>query len=573
MKALEAEMVTMDGTIFGKLVINSNCLSFRSEPRREGRKYRFGSPTFIQIAKDLNKKWKLTDVREVVVKRYNLIRQAVEVYFYSSKSVFFSFYSKAYLQSFIKRLDSIIRKNKALSTIEVVVRPEKYFEYKKFRESWASGRISNFEYLMLLNKYGGRSFNDINQYPIFPWIISNYNSEIIDIDDPKNHRELFLSMGAITPQKQKQADDKLSVLKNEKDFVPYQLGTHCMPGRTVLGYLFRVEPFSSILMLFEQGRDAPSRMFHAIRRAWVSGTTDSTDNKELIPEFYYLPEMFVNHNKYSYGAKFPDDDVLEWVKNAYVKVRVDQVLMPRWARSEHHYVKTNALALESRQASLGLDQWVDLIFGERQQDPRFHNMYKSWCDEEFVAKNLERLTDSNIAEIQEFGSNPIKLFRTKHPVRNQRTIEIRTQYGIFKNLLSKIPATGEAAVCVFAFMKIASFPSEPVTYVKAYGQKMYVVLNTRKLYRSAEEGLNMMHEGPVRFEEHELKMCPYKRVYLADVSVFIGDPARVFDFLEQGSVLVTCRHYDNSCKIVSTVTGEPQIQIAFHRVRLILHML
>jgi hypothetical protein len=38
-------------------------------------------------------------------------------------------------------------------------------------EKWANGEISNFDYLMTVNKYAGRSFNDLNQYYVFPWIL------------------------------------------------------------------------------------------------------------------------------------------------------------------------------------------------------------------------------------------------------------------------------------------------------------------------------------------------------------------------------------------------------------------
>jgi hypothetical protein len=41
---------------------------------------------------------------------------------------------------------------------------------------WINGLIDNFTYLMILNKYSGRSFCDTNQYPIFPWIIADYKS-------------------------------------------------------------------------------------------------------------------------------------------------------------------------------------------------------------------------------------------------------------------------------------------------------------------------------------------------------------------------------------------------------------
>ena len=40
------------------------------------------------------------------------------------------------------------------------------------------GEISNFEYLMCLNTLAGRSYNDLMQYPVFPWIVADYESEV-----------------------------------------------------------------------------------------------------------------------------------------------------------------------------------------------------------------------------------------------------------------------------------------------------------------------------------------------------------------------------------------------------------
>lgn len=34
--------------------------------------------------------------------------------------------------------------------------------------------LTNFEYLMHLNTISGRSFNDLNQYPVFPWVLRDY---------------------------------------------------------------------------------------------------------------------------------------------------------------------------------------------------------------------------------------------------------------------------------------------------------------------------------------------------------------------------------------------------------------
>lgn len=40
------------------------------------------------------------------------------------------------------------------------------------------GEISNFQYLMHLNTLAGRSYNDLMQYPVFPWILADFDSEV-----------------------------------------------------------------------------------------------------------------------------------------------------------------------------------------------------------------------------------------------------------------------------------------------------------------------------------------------------------------------------------------------------------
>ena len=40
------------------------------------------------------------------------------------------------------------------------------------------GEINNFQYLIHLNTLAGRSYNDLMQYPVFPWILADYDSEV-----------------------------------------------------------------------------------------------------------------------------------------------------------------------------------------------------------------------------------------------------------------------------------------------------------------------------------------------------------------------------------------------------------
>lgn len=56
---------------------------------------------------------------------------------------------------------------------------------------WKNEKISNLHYLMEINKLSGRSFLDPVNYPVLPWIISNYDcKELI-------FRDLGKTLGAL----------------------------------------------------------------------------------------------------------------------------------------------------------------------------------------------------------------------------------------------------------------------------------------------------------------------------------------------------------------------------------------
>lgn len=45
-------------------------------------------------------------------------------------------------------------------------------------------------------------------------------------------------------------------------------------------------------------------MFHSIKDAWLSASEQNmSDIKELIPEFFYLPEFLLNQNNFDLGVK------------------------------------------------------------------------------------------------------------------------------------------------------------------------------------------------------------------------------------------------------------------------------
>lgn len=49
--------------------------------------------------------------------------------------------------------------------------------------------------------------------------------------------------------------------------------------------------------------DLADRMFNSVKEAWLSASKHNmADVKELIPEFFYLPEFLVNSNNFDLGT-------------------------------------------------------------------------------------------------------------------------------------------------------------------------------------------------------------------------------------------------------------------------------
>lgn len=120
-----------------------------------------------------------------------------------------------------------------------------YSGQQSVTQRWLNGQISNFQYLMHLNTLAGRSYNDLSQYPIFPWILSDYSSSTLDLSNPSSFRDLSRPMGA---QSRNRLDQFLKRYNEWDDpsgeTPPYMYGTHYSSAMIVVSYLVRVEPFT-----------------------------------------------------------------------------------------------------------------------------------------------------------------------------------------------------------------------------------------------------------------------------------------------------------------------------------------
>lgn len=71
----------------------------------------------------------------------------------------------------------------------------------RLTELWRGRQISNFQYIMALNVIAGRSYNDISQYPVFPWVLADYSSSELDLNNPASFRDLRKPLGALNERR------------------------------------------------------------------------------------------------------------------------------------------------------------------------------------------------------------------------------------------------------------------------------------------------------------------------------------------------------------------------------------
>ena len=82
-------------------------------------------------------------------------------------------------------------------------------------------------------------------YPVFPWVLSNYSSKSLDLSDASSFRDLSKPVGALNPDRLKKFQERYSSF--DDPVIPkFHYGSHYSSAGTVLYYLVRVEPFTTL---------------------------------------------------------------------------------------------------------------------------------------------------------------------------------------------------------------------------------------------------------------------------------------------------------------------------------------
>nr|XP_016503877.1 PREDICTED: protein GFS12-like isoform X2 [Nicotiana tabacum] len=237
---------------------------------------------------------------------------------------------------------------------------------------WWKGEMSNFEYLLVLNRLAGRRWGDNTFYTVMPWVIDF--SVKPDENTDTGWRDLAKSKWRLA-----KGDEQLDFTYSTSE-IPHHVSDECLSELAVCSYKARRLPLSVLRMAVRsvyEPNEYPSTMQRLYQ--W---TPD-----ECIPEFYCDPHIFYSiHSGMSHLA------------------------VPSWAGTPEEFIKLHRDALESDRVSRQLHNWIDITFG-----------YKLCGDAAVAAKNV-MLPSSAPSKPKSVGRR--QLFTKPHPPRRLATVRI-----------------------------------------------------------------------------------------------------------------------------------------------------
>ncbi|XP_020588652.1 protein GFS12 isoform X2 [Phalaenopsis equestris] len=239
---------------------------------------------------------------------------------------------------------------------------------------WWKGELSNYEYLLVLNKLAGRRWGDHTFHTVMPWVIDF----TIKPDEKSDFgwRDLKKSKWRLA-----KGDEQLDFTYSTSE-IPHHVSDECLSELAVCSYKARRLPLnilrSAVRSVYEPN-EYPSNMQRLYQ--W---TPD-----ESIPEFYSDPRIFSS-----------------------IHSEMSDLAVPSWSSSPEEFIFEHRKALESDHVSSQLHHWIDITFG-----------YKLSGEASIEAKNV-MLPVADISVPRSMGRR--QLFTRPHPMR--RNVKYRSDY-------------------------------------------------------------------------------------------------------------------------------------------------
>ena len=404
-KAIICENITCNGSVFGKLYLKDSFLFFISVYESILEKTQNDPMYFIYALEDVKQikmefKTKIIyykDIKEIIIRRFFLKRIGYEIFLKDGHSYLFNFLNFDNLNKF--------QNNIAKKGVTIIDDPVKMFEKKNYKNKYKNGEYTNFQYLLLINKYGTRTYNDLNQYLIFPLLYINYEKNI--------KRDLSK---AICLNKEEKYLEINNYIENY-NILGYYFNSHYSSSLYVLYYLIRINPYTYLHINFQSGKfDTPERIFNNYN-GYTSGIINSSENREFIPELFHSYEVCLNLNYNNIGKMNYSNDLVNNFNSNKYKTAIEFIINQRINLEKENIVP-----------------WINNIFGYNQinESKELMNIFPLSSYEQYldidIDKIKEKLKDKSEFELYHFirlklaildvGISPIQLFNSAHPEKN-----------------------------------------------------------------------------------------------------------------------------------------------------------
>ena len=429
------ELVTNQYIYFGKLYIYEDYIIFESkEDPRDNPKKDNDVNTFINysISTKIKDKYPvkykfivicLKNVKEMIKRRSLLITQSLEIFLKNGKSFFFNFFKSILAEEVYKFFDKV--KNKFDYNFDI---NNNHKEIKDIISQYHNGKITNYEYLLYLNKYSTRTYCDLSQYPIFPWIILDHEN-IDKVDEASdNLRNLKYPISVQSEGNRKKCiTEFIKEFENvegeceeceendeneEKEFI-FHFQFHYSTSAFIYYYLMRLNPYGrNMIKLQNYQNENPNRIFTSFNSFKII-INSHTDNREMIPDFYCYFDFLINLNCCWFGKyenKIINDDfsVNSEKLSSYV-----------------YYLYKEKKLLNNIFISKKLHEWVDNIFGKNQlpdlknkeESANSCNIFHKYGYEQI--NNLEKKIESKEAILTKRGIEKNEITKIITALRNE----------------------------------------------------------------------------------------------------------------------------------------------------------
>jgi len=404
-----------------KYTLNSNSEERNDEKNEKKEQYKkYKSNKIIIILFD--------EIEEILERRFLLMWQALEIYLKNGKSYFFNFLSKEQYEFILD-----IFKNNNITKNKIYYKD--FLKNHPLITEWRKSRLSTYEYILFLNKFSSRTFNDVNQYPIFPWVITKFKIDEKGKKIGYEKRNFKYPMAGQVEENRITAynrfqDDEENGLK-----FPSHYGTHYSTSSYIFFYLMREEPFTTLLVKLQGDKqENPDRMFFSIEDTLFVLEAGS-DNRECIPEIFSKVEQFINLNCVDFGCKNSGLRVDDFI------VSENNISSPNNYYSNNNGIKNyvnfiiyNQKLFDEQAIRDNINDWFDIVFGvgqlpdknmkkclnifrketyEQKTDlhNKLSNLQKKLKNQEDIIKKMENKIDLIIS----FGQTPYQIFSEKHP--------------------------------------------------------------------------------------------------------------------------------------------------------------